>query len=262
LRPHHRQTIDRLTDLYENDPCVLGLMIGGSIAKGWDEENSDVDFLLVVTPDEYKVREQNKDLPVLRNDLTDYEGGYVDGKRLTMDFIREVAEKGSEPAKSAFLGAWVTIDRTGGEFTELVQSIPVYPIEGHDERVRAFYSQTMTWNWFVGEAIKRQNRYLLLQAVTSISLFAMRLVLAVNHRLYPYHKWVNRAVDECEDKPTRFGELRDEMLENPSVTTAQAFVDCVAGWKDWGIPWNEVIQRFLVDREWNWRDHQAPIEDW
>lgn len=34
IRPHHQQAIDRLVEAYRDDPDYLGLIIGGSVAKG------------------------------------------------------------------------------------------------------------------------------------------------------------------------------------------------------------------------------------
>lgn len=261
ILPHHLEAISRLSERFQTSPDHLALIIGGSIAKGWARPDSDVDFMLVVTDEEAARRAKTCSLPIFSTDFTDYPGGYVDGKAITVDFLREVADHGSEPARSAALGAWVEFDRTDGEVTRLVNEMAIYPAEGHEDRVRSYFSQLMVWNWFVGESEKRDDRYLMLQAVTSMALFGMRLILAENRKIYPYHKWVSRMVSECADRPASFEVIRDEMLFTPTKATAQAFVDAMNAWKGWDVPWNEIIQRFTEDREWNWRSHPAPIED-
>ncbi len=48
MYPHHERAITRLTEHYQNDPTVLALLISGSVARGWNREDSDVDYLVVI----------------------------------------------------------------------------------------------------------------------------------------------------------------------------------------------------------------------
>ncbi|MBZ0308487.1 MAG: nucleotidyltransferase domain-containing protein, partial [Anaerolineae bacterium] len=58
MLPHHQQAIDRLTAHFQDDSAFLALIIGGSIVKGLARPDSDIDFMLVATPDEYARRVQ------------------------------------------------------------------------------------------------------------------------------------------------------------------------------------------------------------
>lgn len=49
VREHHVRTISRLTERFKDDPNFLAMVVGGSIAKGYDKENSDVDIMLIAT---------------------------------------------------------------------------------------------------------------------------------------------------------------------------------------------------------------------
>jgi predicted nucleotidyltransferase len=258
MSAHHEATIQRLKQAYENDPDCLALIIGGSVAKGWAKENSDVDFMAIVTDERFELSRDT--LTIYRTDLTDYEGGYVDGKLVPLRLVHMVAEKGSEPARSAYLGARVLFDRTG-EVESLIKRILVYPEEGVEERIRRFHSQLMIWAWFVGEAAKRDDRYLMSRATTEIALFAMRIVLAVNRRIYPYHKWVTRMVEETPDKPDGIVEKVHAMLRAQTFESAKAVVDALQAWRDIPIDYREHCNHFLEDSEWNWLEGPAPIGD-
>jgi hypothetical protein len=263
LFPQHQRAIDKLTAHYAADETAIALIIGGSVAKGWALETSDLDFILVLPDAEVERRSANLQQTIFSLDFTDYEGGYIDGKAITLGFLREVADHGSEPARSAFVGTWCAFDRSPDqEVTQLIQAAQRYPEEGADERIRAYLAQLGIWSWFVREAEKRQDRYLLLQAVTSLALFGMRIVLTENRRIYPYHKWVSRAVRELTDKPTYFEKLRDAMLNVPSNDTAKAFTDAVFAWRNYELAPGESTHRFVQDREWTWRENKTPIEDW
>jgi predicted nucleotidyltransferase len=259
--PHHLETIARMKERYEKDPDVVALILGGSIAKGWAREDSDVDFMLVVSDEAFARAAAAQALPVFDQEIATYPGGYIDGKKVNLGFLREVADHGSEPARSAFVNAWVEFSRDP-EVDLLVRKIPVYPEEGHEERLEAFYSQVMLLgNFFVKEAEKRQDRYLMAFATTELAFYAMRIVLALNRRIYPYHKWLTRAAAECEVKPEGFLQKIDALLACPSTETAEPVVAAVAGMRDWQTDWRTVIHRFLEDREWNWRQGLAPLPD-
>ena len=101
FQDHHRRAIDRLVNEYRDDTRFSALIIGGSVAKGFARPDSDVDFLIVATDDEFNRRRKQNDLFINRKDLCDYEGGYVDGKIISHAFLEEVADKGNEPSRAA-----------------------------------------------------------------------------------------------------------------------------------------------------------------
>jgi tetraacyldisaccharide 4'-kinase len=47
LRDHHRRVVERLKERFGRDPDFPALIIGGSVAKGWAKDDSDVDIVLV-----------------------------------------------------------------------------------------------------------------------------------------------------------------------------------------------------------------------
>ncbi|MCW5942382.1 MAG: nucleotidyltransferase domain-containing protein [Fimbriimonadaceae bacterium] len=257
---HHARAIERLKNAYVDDAEILALVVGGSVSKGWATATSDVDFMVVVSDEVCARRREEDRLMVYRTDLTDYEGGYADGKVTPLGFLRLVAESGSEPARSAFLRAVVLFDRTS-KVGDLIERILVYPEEGHEDRVRRFHSQLMIWRWYVGEAAKRDDPYLLARSASEVALFAMRLVLAQNRSLYPYHKWAMRMVEESPDKPSGIVDRLRQLTRTPSVETAQAVVDALHEWRPMEVDYREHCRHFLEDSEWNWVSHPAPIGD-
>ena len=102
IRDHHKRAIDRLADAYRDDQDFLGLIIGGSVAKGYAREDSDVDFLIIATDEVFERRLAARDLFINRTDLCDYDGGFVDGKIVNLAFLDDLAENGNEPSRAAF----------------------------------------------------------------------------------------------------------------------------------------------------------------
>lgn len=261
MYPQHQRAIQRLTEHFEPDPNFIALIIGGSIVKGWALENSDVDFVLVATDEEYARRCATRQFGFVSHDFTDYPDGYVDGKIIDLAFLRDVADHGSEPARSAFVNAFTTFSRNP-EVDELIKAIPVYPEAGREERMRAYYNEVLLLNWFVTEAVKRGNQYLLMRSVADLVLFGGRFVLAHNRILYPFHKWFMRVLEDAPEKPANFMEVTNALLNNPNVQTARAFTDMIIQFGGWGEDLHEAGVHFMEEREWNWRGRKAPIHDW
>lgn len=261
IRDHHQRAIDRLADSYRDDPEFLGLIIGGSVAKGFARDDSDVDFMIIATDDAFERRMKTRDLFINRTDLCDYEGGFVDGKIISLGYLKNVAAKGNEPSRAAFTGAFAAYSHID-ELDALLRRIPVYPEAGHDERVRAFYSMAFIQNWLFHEASRHGNRYTTIRAAGQLALFAGRLILAHNKLLFPYHKWLLKTLELAPEKPDEFLAQFNDLLEEPSAERATALFECVRGFQDWGVSDLDAFTWFMTDVEWAWMSDKTPMEDW
>ena len=261
IRDHHQQAIDRLADAYRDDAQFRGLIIGGSVAKGCAREDSDIDFLIIATDEVFERRRVARDLFINRRDLCDYEGGFVDGKIIDLAFLEGLADKGNEPSRAAFEGAFVAYSHVP-DLDALLQRIPIYPEAGHDERIRAFYCMAFMQHWLIHEAERHGNRYTLTRAASQLALFAGRLILAYNRKLFPYHKWFPRALDAAPEKPGDLMACFYDLLNEPSGDHASALFEQVRDFQDWGVSDLEAYTWFMTDVEWSWMSDSTPIEDW
>jgi len=261
IRDHHRRAIGNLIEAYRDDPDCLALIIGGSVAKGFARDDSDVDFMLVATDESYARRLAERDLFINRRDLTDYEGGYVDGKIIDRAFLHAVADQGNDPSRAAFEGAFPAFSRIP-DLDDLLARIPVYPDGDHDRRVRAFYSMAFIQHWLIHEAERHDNRYTILRAASQLALFAGRLILAHNRTLFPYHKWLPRALEAAPAKPADFMPLFYALVDKPNGESASALFDCMRNYRDWGVTDLEAYTWFMLDVEWSFRSESTPMEDW
>ena len=261
MHAHHQSTLDIVSEQLSKDKDVIALLLAGSIAKGWERPDSDVDIMIVNTDEAYQAHLDNKEVAYFDNTIATYEGGYVDGKYINKQFMLDVISHGSETAKSAFLNAKVVFSHDD-DIAGLIEQICQYPEAEREDKIRSFLAQVMLWRWYVSEAEKREDRYLLLQSVSEVVLFGSRLMLAHNRLIYPYHKWLRRQVEEAKDLPENYFTLMDALLENPTAEAANAYAEMVLEFQDWGISLEEAIVLFLHDREWNWRDTKPTIHDW
>ena len=261
IRDQHQQAIGRLADAYRDDPRFCALIIGGSIAKGYARDDSDVDFMIIATDEVFEERRRRRDLFINRTDLCDYDGGFVDGKIINLAFLEAVAANGNEPSRAAFEGAFAAYSHIDG-LDALLQRIPVYPEAGHEDRVKAFYSMAFIQHWLFHEAERHGNRYTLTRAASQLALFAGRLILAHNRKLFPYHKWLPRALESVPDKPDGLIASFNALLDEPHGDHATALFEQVRDFQDWGVSDLEAFTWFMTDVEWGWMSDRTPLEDW
>ena len=119
---------------------------------------------IVIGEHAYAARLETGDLTFFSRELATYEGGYVDGKYTTAEFIGEVARRGSEPARFAYADARLIFCRDES-ISDLIVSAARYPIENKVERIvnetiREEGQSVLGWrdvpvdNTDLGEAVK------------------------------------------------------------------------------------------------------------
>nr|WP_321231531.1 nucleotidyltransferase domain-containing protein [uncultured Psychroserpens sp.] len=260
IQAHHKDTITNLIKEYENDSRFPGLIIGGSVAKGCARLDSDVDFMIIATDDVYQERNTKGNLFINRTDLATYDGGFVDGKIINMDYLNKVAQYGNEPSRAAFDGAFVGYSRLDNLNT-LLSKIPVYPETNHHKRIQSFYAMAFIQHWLMGEADRHSNIYTISRAASQLSLFAGRLILAHNRVLFPYHKWFLHYIEKCANKPKGFIQNITTLIETPSSKTANRLFQSLKDFNDWGVSDHEAYMWFMEDVELSWMNNTTPLED-
>ena len=58
MRSHHQDAIEKFAQYVKENPKFIALIIGGSIAKGLELEDSDVDGIIIATDEEYQKRKR------------------------------------------------------------------------------------------------------------------------------------------------------------------------------------------------------------
>lgn len=261
IREHHKKAITYLVNRIQQDSDYLAVIIAGSVAKGIAREDSDIDCYLVVKDEIFQERKQRDQLFYYAEDGCEYKGGYYDGKIINYDFLRVAAEKGSEPTRASFEGAFVAFSRIPN-LSVLVSRIPVYPEDRRERNFTDFFAQVELYGgYFADRALALNNAYLLSHAVSQVALFAGRLILTYNRILFPCHKSMMGTLEMAPEKPESYMELQDVMLTKPNKETISTFVGCVRSFHDWGITPYESVSRFIVNNEWNWLDGEPPISD-
>lgn len=260
MEQHHETSLARFLERYRNDDTVLAILLGGSIAHGFAKPDADIDLLIVVDEAEYARRKQENRLAFSVWDVCTYEGGYVDCKVISRSFMALVAERGSDPARYAFKDCTILLNRMP-DLEDLLESVTAYPVQQKASRRMRFVSQLLAWKWYYSEVIKKENEYLVHLSLHKLILFACRIVLNENELLYPYHKWLLAETGRAPVKPDNYDALLDKLLTRPSWDDAQQLATAILdhlGLNEKDVDWPN---QFLQDSEWNWIEHEPPVDD-
>lgn len=260
VEKHHQESLDNYLEVCRNDESILAVLLVGSIAHGFDRPDSDVDLCLVVDPDEFSRRKAAHKLAFSVREYCTWEGGYLDCKVVDVDFLKQVAESGSDPARYAFKDSRIVYTKLP-DLEQLLADIVTYPAADIETRRDRFASQILAWKWYYSEGVKKENLYLRNLAVHKLVLFGTRIVLNENRMLYPFHKWMLRVLASCDRTPEGFIGAINDLLANHTLEKVNSYCDMVfafIGYTDQSVDWPNW---FMSDSEQNWIEHEAPIDD-
>lgn len=259
MKAHHKEAIERLSESLKQNENYLAVIITGSVAKGEERDDSDIDFILVVTNEEYEKRKKRNRFLYFDTQYCDYSGGYVDGKIVNLEFLKLVAERGTEPARDAFRDSWIAFSKIQ-ELELILEKIPIYQKSEKVEKIQKFLAQFEVAKWYIGEAIRRKDKYLLIRAATDLVLFGGRLILAHNEILYPFHKLFMNALKKAPEKPDHLLELINNLLKEPNPENTQAFYEAIKKFRNWKIRGIPNVQ-YMLDTELAWVDGKLYVGD-
>lgn len=260
---HHTDAIKRICAKLQKDPAVKAVIIGGSVAHGFAGPSSDIDIMIVLDEHAYAERLKKKKLLYLNiAAITSarYKGGMIDGKYISLNFLKKVARTGSEPARFAFKDAFIGFSRIKG-LEALLEKIAQYPVKNKTENIRSFCAQFEAWYWYAQEGIKKNNEYLIRHSVNNMVLFGGRIILAQNEILFPYHKWFLSVLESAPDKPKDVMKCIDAAVHAPDADTIKALYRCVKKYKKFPLSFFEWPSIFMADTELAWMTGHVAVGD-
>jgi hypothetical protein len=231
---HHRDSIRNITENLRNDESIQALIIAGSVAHGFANEDSDVDIMIVVSHEEYERRLRENKALYYDKECCTYEKGYIDGKYISTEYIKEVIRYGGEPSRFAFRDCRIAFSRIEG-LEDLMREAAKYPSQYREVRMRRFYAHMLEWNWFYNEGLSKNNPYLTNLAMSNLVLYGGRAILAYNELLFPYHKWFLKVLEQARNKPANMMELIGRIFDKRSHDDVAEFVSSIKNFTDWGI---------------------------
>ena len=261
--PYHREAVKELVSIFWEKEGVIALVFGGSVAKHMERPDSDIDAMVVVTDDFYaKAKEENCTAGMIPMGDCAYPGGYFDYKYMTKDFIRDAAEKASEPTRNSFIGSHVMFS-ADPEVTELVAKIPVFQEREYEDKMLSFFSD-LQLNYQYFWKICRPEGYMKIRTASEIVYSLYRMVLQENRILFPCNRRLEEFVKNAPNQPEHMVEYCEEFcrtLEDEAVDKAvEAWMNCTK----YNYPKNTAIcqSRYCADFEQWWREPRPLVAEW
>ena len=89
---HHQVSLKNLVGYFNKNEEVIAIVFGGSVAKGTERPDSDLDAMVILTPRGYEEKKAENRLSETINGRCTYEGGYFDIKYMTKEYLKQAAK--------------------------------------------------------------------------------------------------------------------------------------------------------------------------
>lgn len=259
---HHRESLENLKSYFADREEVIAVIFGGSVAKGCERQDSDLDAMVVVTDEEYELRQrENRTAETIEGHCT-YEDGYFDIKYMTKQFLADAAERGSEPARNAFIKSVVLFTKDP-EISELVSRIPVFQIQEKDEKMLSFYADFwLNYYYFLKSC--PIDGYMRLHAFNEVIYSVYRMILQEHEILFPSNRRLEEFVHDISEETARLTALGRACAETQEMERLDEFVDYFLKLSTYKAPEDigTVLSRYTTDFEQWWRVPRPNINEW
>lgn len=249
---HHEATIAKYSDLVRTRPDVLALIIGGSVARGTERADSDVDVYLAVNEDAFDEARRASTLSYTVTDVATYDGGYVDVKVIGTRWLDAAADHADEPTRASLLGARVEWSKLA-DLEERLDAITAPRDDTWWESIVATHAATyrLYGAYFLHQGVTLENAFLTSTAASRFAEAVGRAVLARNRVFYAGPKYLFSSLRQIEGGEPLVREL-EALLRLPSVDHATSIMTTVEPLIRANLAPEATLSRFIEDHELAW----------
>jgi len=249
---HHEATIAQYSQLLQARPDVLALVIGGSVARGTERADSDVDVYLVVNEDAFDEARLASALSYTVTDVATYEGGYVDVKVIGPRWLDAAAEHADEPTRASLLDARVEWSRLA-QLDERLAAITAPRDDAWWENLVTSHAATyrLYGSYFLRQGIALGDAFLTSTATSQFVQAIGRALLATNRIFYAGPKYLFSSLCQVEGGESLVREL-EALLRIPSVDRATSIMTTVEPIVRANLAPEATLSRFIEDHELAW----------
>jgi predicted nucleotidyltransferase len=257
---HHDDTLAAFVAQESARDDAVAVVVAGSVARGTPRPDSDVDVYLVVAEERFRTAWDTGLVSYVDSAVATYEGGYVDIKLATLDYLRRAVEGADDPTRASFGTASVAWSRDPS-VEGLVAAIPHLPDDAWAERGRSYLAQLRLYvRYFLLQGEAHDNTYLRFWAAVHAVNAGGRALLALNRTLFQGPKYLEKTVPALPRVPAGYAELAAALLREPTAEHGGAYADAIEGLHDWGLPRDATLSRFVRDNELAWLTGGVPPE--
>jgi predicted nucleotidyltransferase len=257
---HHEAALERFVARAKDDHGVLAVIVSGSLSRGAERPDSDIDLYLVVTEERWaEALRANRLMYVDETDI-DYDGGYFDIKLATPAYLDEAADRGDDPVRDSFAHARVAFSRMP-DLEARIARIAAVPDEQWEARMASHLAQArLHGGYFLVQGIEHDDPLLTAHAAVHLATSASRALLALNRVRFAGPKYLATAVAALEVKPAGFDEALVELVARPSVAAGAELLGMLEGAASWPLDDDSTLSTFVLDNELAWRYRVPPPE--
>lgn len=261
MHRHHLDSIEKMKEYFYGKEGVIALVLGGSVAKGNERPDSDLDGMIIVTDEEYERRKaMGKTAECIVGHCT-YPEGYFDVKYMTKDYIKVAAEKASEPTRNSFIKASVLFS-SDPEIFDIVPRIGVFQEHEREDKMISFYGDyLLNHNYFIRSC--KVDGYMRLHAVGEIIYSIYRMILQENGILFQCNRRLEESVAAAPNKPENIVQLGRAAAEKQDDESIDAFAKAYFGWTKYPLPDKGIAHsRYVTDFEQWWYIPRPTVNEW
>ena len=263
---HHRDSLENMIQYFtQTDPKkdeIIAIIFGGSVAKGCERPDSDLDAMVILTDEAYQALCEKHQTTECIFGYCTYPEGYFDVKYYDKQFLRDVAQRGSEPARNAFFKARCVYTKDE-EIPGLVEKIARFQTGEQEDKMLSFYGAFILNTGYFWD-MSREDVFLRTKTVTEIVLYGLRMLLEENQVLFPCPKGLYQAVNRLEHKPEGILEKADALLLNRDDRSKEDFVNTLMNFLNYQPPedYSLPLTRYVEDNELWWRTPRPLVAEW
>jgi predicted nucleotidyltransferase len=257
---HHERALRAYVDRVSRRPEVLGVIVTGSVGRGTERPDSDIDLYLVVTDDAFAEGLRARRLLYVEEEGADWPGGYFDVKLASPSYLDEAAARGDEPVRDSLRIARVVWDRGAG-LDARVAAAATLPDAEWDARARSQVAQVMLHaGYFLDCAAHDGDPFLAASSAVHAVTAAHRALLARARVLFTGPKRLRADVAALPGLPEGWIELTDRVLADPTPASGRELLAALDAAHDWELAFGDALSDFVLDNELAWRTGVAVPE--
>lgn len=262
MYPHHEESLKKMVDYFSGRGEILALVFGGSVAKGCERPDSDLDAMVIVTDEYYAQRERENRVTETISGYCTYEGGYFDVKYMTKAFIEAAADHASEPTRNSFIGSRVLFTRDP-DIPGIIARIPVFQKQERADKELSFFSNLWLNYYYFWKSCKPEG-YMRAHAANQIVYSVYRMILQENEILFPCNRRLEEFVEKAPRKPEDIVPLCQAFCKEQSDALCDAVFNAFTAWTsfDTNVDSSIILSRYSLDYEQWWNVPRPHVDEY
>ena len=257
---HHDDALDRFVGLAADDPEIVAVVVAGSVARGTERADSDVDLYVVVTDDAYDRAFAADRIMYVSDRDVDYPGGYFDVKLITVRMLERARASADDPMRASLRGARTVHSRVD-DLDRLLAEVAEPTAAEFDAKVASFLAQArLHGGYFFVQGVAHDDPLLTAHAAVHLAFAAGRALLASQGVLFSGPKYLFETVASLPDAPPGFADALVRLVRDQTPQSAELVLSTLEEHLGDRLSDDATLSTFVRDNELAWYTRVAPPE--